>query len=138
VSLGETFIEAMKLWDKLKAEGLSQEERQQILERTLREAWPKKRLEPWHFHCKLCNDSGWRHKECTPGARCGRPFSLPKASSDDWTGRGKCGESHTYVAPCLCEKGRDFRRQMLKERPREEDAVAMAAKSSKPPTRFGR
>jgi hypothetical protein len=138
LSLGETFIEAMRLWDKLKAEGMSRDDRLQILEKTIRAAWPQMRQEPWHFHCNLCGDTGWRHKVCTASARCGRPFTLPKQSGDDWTGRGRCGEEHTYMEPCLCEKGRQFRANLLKERRDGDDAIAMAAKANKQPTRFGR
>ena len=120
----------------MKADGVPVEERITTLARTLRAAWPKYREEPWHFICNLCDDVGWRVKECTAAARCGRPFRLPKASADDWTGRGRCGESHTYVDPCLCDKGRNFRAQLLKER-RVEDEMALAAKTSKP-SRVGR
>jgi hypothetical protein len=133
--LGETFVEAMKLWDRMKAEGVSLEERRAVMERTLRAAWPQSRV--WHYYCDRCDDTGWHHKTCTSQMPCGRPFKLPKQSADDWTGRGRCAPGHTYVEPCLCEKGRTRLAQLMKER-RVEDEVAMAAKASKPPSRFGR
>lgn len=132
--LGATLVEAMRLWDKMKADGVSRDDRLNALESTLRAAWPQTRV--WHYLCEPCGDTGWRHKVCTAAARCGRPFKLPKASGDDWTGRGRCGETHDYVEPCLCEKGRAFRMNLLKER-RTEDAMSMAARVGKP-TRVGR
>lgn len=136
-TLGAVIMRAVKEAEDLRSAGADAAAVASGLESVVRQRWPKRRQEPWHFDCKLCDGTGWRVKECTAGARCGRPFKLPKASEDDWTGRGKCGEWHSYVEPCLCDPGRSFRANLLKEPRTSEDAVEMAARVSKP-TKFGR
>lgn len=134
--LARAWKEAIRISDQMALDGASKADRQQYVENVIRAAWPKKREEPWHYACKGCDDSGWVVKTCQRGS-CGRPFSLPKQAGDDRTGKGKCVDGHSYAAPCVCEKGQGFRRSMLKEQPRTEDAMALAAKTSKP-TKIGR
>jgi hypothetical protein len=135
--LAQAWRQALQLAEKMKAEGASASERQQYIANVVREAWPKMREEPWHYLCAACEDSGWIWHTCV-NRSCGRPFKLPGQAGDDGTGQGRCQEGHTYVLPCtMCEKGRGYRRQLRKEPRQQEDAVAVAARTSKP-TRAGR
>jgi hypothetical protein len=100
-----SIMEALKQRDLQKAAGATKEELDRNLEQTLRAAWPKDRVEPWHYICCDCDDTGWVIRTCTPATKCGRPFRLPGAQSDDYTGRGKCSPGHSYALPCQCAKG---------------------------------
>lgn len=115
--LAQTFQKAMEFWDAQKAEGGSFEERVEGLERTLRAAWPQER--PWHYICDECSDTGAIIMNSTPATPCGRPFRLPGARPDDWTGRGRCTPNHTYLRPCFCPKGDKYRR-IGEERPQQD------------------
>lgn len=133
--LGKIFVEAMRMVDRMKAEGASKDDRESYVAGVLREAWPKGRTQPWRYICEPCRDTGWLYKTCIRGS-CGRPFRFPRAKGDDWTGKGHCTGGHPYVEPCSCEKGQVQRRQLLRERS-SEDALETAARTSKP-TRIGR
>lgn len=133
--LAAVFKEAMRLTDRMKADGVPKDERETFVATALREAWPKSRETPWVYYCDVCSDTGWAVRTCVQGS-CGRPFKLPKQHADDRTGQGKCRGGHTYAAPCDCARGEVQRRALLKER-RPEDAIDVAAKVAKP-TRLGR
>lgn len=132
--LAQTYQAAMVYWDQQKAAGVPLAERLDGLEKTLRAAWPFTRV--WHYVCEECSDTGWQPGICVQGS-CGRPFKLPKQRADDWTGRGRCVDGHSFVRPCWCAKGRAFHRQLMHEQA-PEDAVAVAAKTRKTMTRLGR
>lgn len=132
--LAQTVREALRLRDQMRADGSTEEELTKGLEQTLRAAWPQTR--PWHYICEDCSDTGWRHQICTPETPCGRPFTKPGQSADDYTGRGRCGPNHTYVEPCWCRKG-ELRRSGMDAKPKSEDYLGVG-KVSKPPSRFGR
>lgn len=134
--LSAVFTEAMRIVDRMRDDGASKEDRETYVADVLREAWPKGRSEPWRYFCEPCGDTGWLYKTCIHGS-CGRPFKLPKQKDDDRTGRGQCTEGHSYVEPCACHKGDERRRQLMKEGPSSEDAMAVAARVTKP-TRVGR
>lgn len=133
--LAETYQAAMRIWDTQKADGVSVADRQRDLEKTLRMAWPQ--IRPWVYFCDRCSDTGWEHRVCREGARCGRPFKLPGQRADDFTGQGKCGETHDYVVPCWCEKGR-LKRAALMNEPPQGDPKDFAAAGKSKPTRIGR
>lgn len=133
--LSKTFREAMRLCDRMKAEGVSKDEREAFVAKALKAGWPKTREEPWHYVCEACGDSGWRVRECVSRS-CGRPFKLPNQAGDDHTGQGRCADGHSYAAPCYCAKGQIQQRCLLKQR-QPEDAMALAARTSKP-TKVGR
>lgn len=135
--LAATFQAAMQIWDAQKREGISQADRLTALEQSLRAAWPEGRSEPWHYYCDRCSDTGWECRTCRPGARCGMPFKLPKQHADDFTGQGRCADGHGYAVPCTCGKGREYRRQLLKESRPDEDFTTAGAVRRKP-TRLGR
>lgn len=132
--LAQTYHAAMVQWDQQKADGMPLAERLAALEKILRAAWPFTRT--WHYGCDACSDTGWEPGVCRNGS-CGRPFKLPKQRGDDWTGRGRCTEGHTFVRPCSCAKGRAFWQQLMHERS-PEDAITTAARTSKSMTRLGR
>lgn len=138
--LASTFMEAMRIWDAQKADGVSKDERVAGLEKTLREAWPRGREQPWRYLCDRCDDTGWAFHTCTPETPCGRPFKLPastnKTGLKDYTGQGHCTPGHSYVTACWCEKGRAFRPSVEGTRPASPDDFAQAAKSK--PTKVGR
>lgn len=127
--LAKTFKEAMRIAEQMKADGASKEDREAYIAGVLKASWPKGREEPWRYLCEACDDSGWVIRTCVVEGQCGRPFTLPGQASDDWTGRGRCAPGHTYAAPCSCPKGEEKRRQLLKQPRRDEDAIAVAAKT---------
>ncbi len=131
--LASAFRQALTLIDSQREAGVSREERLQGLDAVLRDAWPTVR--PWKYVCQRCDDVGWAPAICTPDRPCGRPFRLSGSAGDDYTGRGRCTPGHDYVEPCLCSKGQDFRRQLLKQR-RPEDFAQAAARTK--PTKVGR
>jgi hypothetical protein len=67
----------------------------------------------------------------------GRPFRLPGASADDWTGKGRCTPDHAYVVPCWCLKGQGFRRG-LEKAPKDPERDFTEAGRAKKLTRLGR
>lgn len=104
--------------------------------RMLREKWPVKGRE-WHYHCETCSDSGWQPRVCTPQTPCGRPFRVPGAHSDDWTGKGQCSPGHAYVQPCLdCARG--YQRRSDLARVAQPDDYAAAGKTAPKPKGFSR
>ncbi len=97
----------------------------------LREKWPGE-VREWIYHCKTCSDSGWQPRSCTPQTPCGRPFRLPGAHSDDWTGRGQCSPGHSYIQPCLdCARGYQ-QRAALAHTPKQDDHSAAGKTPTKP------
>lgn len=104
--LAQTYVAAMHIWDAQKEQGVTIAERQAGLEKSLRAAWPQTR--EWHYLCVQCDDTGFEFRVCREGARCGRQFKLPGSHADDHTGRGNCGDTHNYMVPCRCSKGRDI------------------------------
>lgn len=116
--LGDTLLEAMRLWHAQAADGASFQERADGLEKTLRAAWPQTR--EWKYLCERCRDYGWEVVQCD-GRHCGR--------------RHPHGP-HEFVVPCVCAKGRE-------KEPKSADVsenFTEAVKVSKPKgfTRFGR
>jgi hypothetical protein len=136
-ALARTLSAALKIWDAQKADGVPLAERQRGLEQSLRAAWPQGRSEPWHYLCERCSDTGWEPRTCTPETPCGRPFRLPGASADDWTGKGRCTPNHAYVVPCWCLKGQGFRRG-LEKAPKDPERDFTEAGRAKKLTRLGR
>lgn len=132
-----TFIEAMRIWEAQKEDGVPHPERIRGLAESLKAAWPKRRIEPWHYLCERCDDTGWHFHVCTAGRRCGRPFKLPGQREDDKTGQANCMSDHRYVVPCLCAKGQERRRQLLRETRSPDDELAQVGKTKKM-TRVGR
>jgi len=94
-ALAQTYIEAMRIWDQEKADGVPLAMRQQQLERTLRLAWPQTRV--WKYVCERCGDTGWENRVCTRETHCGRR---------------RCEPGHDYVVPCVCPKGEARNRQL--------------------------
>lgn len=93
-TLAQTFIEAMRIWDAQKAEGVPLADRLSGLEKTLRAAWPVTR--EWKYLCASCGDYGLQMGTCDGDASCGRHRAhLP----------------HEYGVPCWCEKGKPFRKR---------------------------
>lgn len=133
-ALASTFAEAMNLRDRMRADGATPDELDRHMESALRGVWPEVRT--WQYYCEDCSDTGWEFRTCVNGS-CGRPFALPKQASDDYTGRGKCAPGHTYARPCWCAKGQERKRSLMREPVGDEDAIAVAARTSKP-TRVGR
>lgn len=138
--LAQTYMEALRLAQVAREGGASREEAQEIITKALKEAWPKARVEPWHYYCEECSDTGWQIKICTPETPCGRPFTLPGAASDDYTGRGRCGPRHTYAHPCYCARGRKIYTALFdRQAPSTEDELTKVGKAKpRPMTRFGR
>lgn len=134
--LASAFKDAMTMAAQLRANGVVEADIRQGIENVLKAAWVKGREEPWHYRCRLCDDSGWHIKTCTHRS-CGRPFKLPGQSAEDSTGQGRCQDGHTYAQPCVCERGDTQRRGLLKQRTAE-DAVTAAAKTTTKFTRVGR
>lgn len=134
--LSQTVREALRLRDQMRADGASEEDLTKGLAQTLRASWPQTRA--WHYDCDGCSDTGWQDKLCTPATPCGRPFDRMGQSADDYTGRGRCGPSHTYVVPCFCRRGevKRVQRDRLDQVAAPEDYLGVGRVSK--PTRFGR
>ena len=122
--LAAAFRDVLRQWDQWReassreldpAPMPSLEERVDGLERVLREVWPKGRVDPWHYICDPCRDTGWFFGVCTPDTPCGRPFRLSGVKGEDWTGRGSCALTHAFVAPCRCPTGQARRRALMKQ-----------------------
>ena len=116
--LAQTYVEAIRLMDAQRDQGVSRVERFAGLEQTIRAAWPHPRA--WHPLCATCDDTGWAEARCTPPARCQRPFRLPASTNrtglPDYTGQGQCGDEHWYVRSCpICPKGEAFGRPLRGE-----------------------
>ena len=90
--LAQTFVEAMRIWDQQKADGVSKEERLAGLEQTLRAAWPFAR--EWKFLCGGCGDTGLIMRECR--------------GENGFCGRRKAHLPHEYGEPCSCAAGLKF------------------------------
>lgn len=108
--LAATFVEAMRLWDRQKEEGVSLDARLQGLEKTLRAAWPQRR--EWKYLCAACNDHG-----------------LIISVVDEGEGYG----AYDVGRPCHCAKGDRFRTPTRVDA----DAFQQAGKTRKM-TRVGR
>lgn len=121
-SLGTVVMDALKIRDELKAGGLSGPELDGALETVLRDTWPKPegRTEPWRDLCANCRDYGLVMRICPGDASCGRP---------------KAHAEHEYGVPCWCPRGRGFHE---KQTPTPDDAMTLAAKPKKAPSRWGR
>lgn len=120
-SLGVCVMEALRMRDRMKADGVTGPALDRGLEGVLRDTWPKPdgRTEPWHDQCGNCRDYGLAMGTCPGDATCG--FHKPHLA-------------HEYGVACWCQKGQRFRD---KQKPTEDDAMALAAKQKKP-SRWGR
>ena len=115
--LAQTYIEAMRIWDAQKAQGVSFAERAAGLEKTLRVAWPQTRA--WTYICQDCSDYGLIICTCSGEETCGR--SEPHLA-------------HEFGRPCWCKQGQRF-----KDPPKPEPGdFTRAAKGSRTMTRIGR
>jgi hypothetical protein len=110
--LAQTFVEAMRIWDGQKVDGVLKSTREADLEKTLRAAWPQVRA--WKYLCETCRDSGLEIIDCPGDTTCGR---------------GKPHLSHEFGRPCWCKAGIRFR-----EKPRPVEVPSTRSK----PTRLGR
>lgn len=114
-ALAATFLEAMRLWDAMKADGISRVVRLATLTKTLKAAWPFTR--EWKFFCSNCDDFGLVISFC---------------SGDETCGRNRPHGPHEFGTPCLCAKGHAFR---AKVRTAEDYTAATKVRQ---PTRLGR
>ena len=127
-SLGQMVMEAIKMRDQLKADGMTGPALDAGLETVVRDIWPKPkdRTEPWHDGCATCRDYGLEMRWCPGDGSCG---SHPVTQRPR-----KPHAPHEYGKPCWCVAGR---RHQEKVAPSAEDAETMAAKR-KPMSRWGR
>jgi len=93
-ALAETFIEAMRIWDAQKADGVSKADRVTGLAKSLEAAWPKGRDTTWKYLCDHCHDYGLEILTCPGDATCGR---------------SKPHQAHEWGNPCWCSKGQRFK-----------------------------
>ena len=135
--LAATLREVLRLRAIRLSDGVSPAELNAELETTLRQVWPYER--EWHYECPACQETGYEHRQCRPGMRCGGVSSRV----DHWKERaGKylrlCTKeatyTHDYVTACTCRRG-----VALQTGPaRIPDGYAAAGKQPKPMSRFGR
>ena len=120
-TLGTVILDALRMRDRLKADGLTGPALNAALETLLRDVWPKPtdRTDPWHDLCAQCRDYGLEMHACPGDATCGRRRRHPE---------------HEYGRPCFCPAGR---RHQEKRAPSPEDATTLAAKPKKPMSRWG-
>lgn len=106
--LAQTYTEAMRLWDRQKSDGIPRDTRLQMLEQTLRAAWPQRR--EWKVLCNACGDTGWIDRLCSPMSKCDgwSTFSF-SSHSPMFIERRMCTWSdytHRYITPChVCPNG---------------------------------
>ena len=117
--LGAAYREAMEVWDTLKANGATFEQRRAGLEGVLRQFWPFTRT--WTYVCDACDDYGLIIRTCDGGER---PIC----------GRRPGHHAHDFGTPCHCPRGRPFH---PKKRLLTTDDFTAAGKVSKP-TKLGR
>ncbi len=137
--LATAIAEALRLRDKLKADGASETDIAAGLERLVRDAWPKGR--EWHYYCDECNDTGLIIRVCRLGDRC-NGISTRVDHFRDTPGKYRrlCAMhpdsdyTHEYGMPCICPRGDRFKRAPKPER----DDLQDAAKKPTQPSRFGR
>jgi len=90
--LAQVFQEAMKLWDTLRTNGATFEERAAGLELVLRKHWPFTR--EWKYLCAGCDDTGLVMEQCPGDSSCGRP---------------RAHGPHAFGQACWCSLGARFR-----------------------------
>ena len=139
--LATTFREAMRYWDRMKADNVSLEDRVAYLANVLKETWPRVRAEPWHYLCEDCHDTGYRVCVCATGHRCdGRSTRTNTAHERPGRFRRMCTvdptseATHEYVEPCSCAAGE--KRQPAP--PSRADDLSGASKATPKPQRLGR
>lgn len=116
--LASTFIEAMRIWDVQKKDGVSEADRVDGLSKSLRAAWPQAPpQEAWTYQyaCERCSGYGLETLTCPGDATCGRR---------------KPHLAHDYGTPCWCDAGKRFR---APAKPNPEDFSA----AGKTPKRSG-
>lgn len=111
-ALAATYVEALRIWDAQKEQGVSREERLSGLEQTLKSAWPQTR--EWKYLCRECSDYGLVMSTCPGDATCGRNHTH---------------QPHEFGRPCWCSNGAKFR--ATPETPAAEKPV-------RKPTKMGR
>lgn len=140
MSLGAIIADLLRLWREMRVGGLSPEQADQALEKSIRDVWPKGREEPWHYVCELCNDTGLRLFVCRRGQRC-NGISTRTDAPKETPGKYKrlCAKhpdseyEHDYVTPCLCERGDGWR-----DKPKAPADFAEAGKTAPKPRKFSR
>jgi hypothetical protein len=141
-TLGAVVMEALDYRDKLKADGVEQEDLDAGLEALLRERWPKPhdRTTPWKYLCEACGDTGLRMLMCRPGMRC-PDVSTRTDGPGDKPGKyqrlcvGSSSYTHDYGVPCDCAKGDRFR---TRQRPALDDFTTATKSKPRSMSRFGR
>lgn len=118
MSLGSIITEALALHRDLRTKGMTWDEAKCALEKILREVWPKPkgRVEPWHYVCDLCDDTGARLFVCRKGQRC-NGISTRTDSPKEKPGKYRriCAKhpdseyEHDYIEPCVCRQGDRYR-----------------------------
>lgn len=114
--LAATVTECFKIWDQMKAAGATLQERELMVENSLRASWPFTR--EWKFVCQTCRDYGLEMSTCPGDATCGRSKEhLP----------------HDFGRPCWCSAGLKFR-----DKGKTPDDIVQQAARTRPMTRAGR
>ena len=105
-SLGSLIMQAVALSSRMKADGATDAERFAVIEANLRQFWPRRRQEPWHYACEACRDTGLIIAEGVTNrlgvvVDDGRPCDIcdrgqrfregPRGGGDDFTKAGKAG-----------------------------------------------
>lgn len=119
-TLAKTFIEAMRIWDAQKADGVSKADRVAALEKSLRLAWPERQEFKPEGWCPKCENTGVQYPvgECPGDATCGRTRAhLP----------------HEFRTPCWCALGSRF-----KDKPKSADDFTGAGTVRKQPKTWSR
>lgn len=106
--------EAMAMCEQMRAGGASMAEVARSLELHLRAVWTH--IQAREYGCDVCSDSGVEVMNC-PARKCARHRPhMP----------------HEYVRPCFCAAGERWKVKP----PSEHDAIAAAARTSKPVRQF--
>lgn len=137
--LWDSVKEALRLRDKMREDGASEQELAKGLEQSVRAAWPKGR--EWTYLCTECSDTGVIEMVCKAGQRCeGTSSRVDSWKDEPGKYRRLCAlnpasdYTHTYVVPCFCAAGKRYRPQP--QTPETDDD--RAAKVQKPFTKWGK
>lgn len=110
--------EVFQIWDRMKANGESFQDRCAYLVGILKQILKHGR--EWKYLCARCDDYGLEISECPGDATCGRHRPhLP----------------HSFGSPCVCAKGRAFEPKVKDVHP--EDFTAAGKTKTKPRTMTG-
>lgn len=113
--------ETFRIWDQMKADGATWDERMAFLTGVLKQILNRGR--EWKYLCHQCDDYGLILSECPGDATCGRRAAHL---------------AHSFGTPCVCSKGRPYDAKPKDWHAEDFTAAGKTKKPNKGFTGFGR